>query len=185
MANAMGEEPATTTRSGCVITPSTRAREATGSTSTAKAPRKSMTEVELTAVKEAASLIDQKQSAKDGSRDMLRKICQYMEDTYLEVKTLKEALSKQGKMIKEQSQLIQEQSSTIKVLQAQLETSQSQSAEEYKQLREQLDTVASNSAKATYAAALGSQPGHQQDAVLGPPVPPTFANTLFCTIDIS
>ncbi len=123
MADAMVEEPATTTRSGRVITPSTRAREATGNTSTAKVPRKSMTEMELTAVKKAASLIDQKQSAKDGSRDMLRKICQYMEDTYLEVKTLKEALSKQGKMIKEQSQLIQEQSSTIKALQAQLETS--------------------------------------------------------------
>ncbi len=81
--------------------------------------------------------------------------------------------------------MIQEQSSTIKALQAQLETSRSQSAEEYKQLREQLDTVASTPAKATYAAALGSQPGHQQDVLLGPPVPPTFANTLFCTIDTS
>ncbi|EED17393.1 conserved hypothetical protein [Talaromyces stipitatus ATCC 10500] len=52
MADAMVEEPATTTRSGHVITPSTRAREAIGSTnntSNVKASKKSMTQMELTA----------------------------------------------------------------------------------------------------------------------------------------
>lgn len=59
--------------------------------------------MEQTAVKKADSLIDEKQSTKDGSKDMLRKICQYLENTYLEVKGLKETLGKQEKMIKEQS----------------------------------------------------------------------------------
>uniref|UniRef100_A0A093ULM0 Putative ATP-dependent RNA helicase rha-2 n=1 Tax=Talaromyces marneffei PM1 TaxID=1077442 RepID=A0A093ULM0_TALMA len=119
MADAMVEEPATTTRSGRVITPSTRAREAAGSDniSAVRTSKKSMTQVELTAT--------------------------------------------------------------------QVEAIQNQSADECKHLREQLDTIANAPVKETYAAALGSQPGHQQDAPLGPPVPPTFANTLFCTIDTS
>jgi hypothetical protein len=39
-----------------------------------------MTQVELTAVKKVASIIDEKQSAKDGSKDMLRKMCQYLSE---------------------------------------------------------------------------------------------------------
>uniref|UniRef100_A0A093UV14 Nucleic-acid-binding protein from mobile element jockey n=1 Tax=Talaromyces marneffei PM1 TaxID=1077442 RepID=A0A093UV14_TALMA len=141
----MVEEPATTTRSGRVITPSTRAREAAGSDniSAVRTSKKSMTQVELTAVKKAAGLIEEKQNGKDGNRDMLKKIGQYLESTYQEVKGLKE------------------------------------------HLREQLDTIANAPVKETYAAALGSQPGHQQDAPLGPSVPSTFANILFCTIDTS
>uniref|UniRef100_A0A093V3N6 Leucine-rich repeat protein SHOC-2 n=1 Tax=Talaromyces marneffei PM1 TaxID=1077442 RepID=A0A093V3N6_TALMA len=72
----MVEEPATTTRSGRVITPSTRAREAAGSDniSAVRTSKKSMTQVELTAVKKAAGLIKEKQNGKDGNRDMLKKI---------------------------------------------------------------------------------------------------------------
>ncbi|EED17169.1 conserved hypothetical protein [Talaromyces stipitatus ATCC 10500] len=122
MADAMVEESATTTRSGRVITPSTRAREASGSDniSAVRTSKKSMTQVELTAVKKAAGLIEEKQSGKDGNRDMLKKIGQYLESTYQEVKGLKEVLIKQEKMIKEQSKMIQEQSSTIQALQTQL-----------------------------------------------------------------
>ncbi|KAL3713548.1 hypothetical protein TMatcc_002251 [Talaromyces marneffei ATCC 18224] len=187
MADAMVEEPATTTRSGRVITPSTRAREAAGSDniSAVRTSKKSMTQVELTAVKKAAGLIEEKQNGKDGNRDMLKKIGQYLESTYQEVKGLKEVLIKQERMIKEQSEMIRGQSSIIKALQTQVEAIQNQSADECKHIREQLDTIANAPVKETYAAALGSQPGHQQDAPLGPPVPPTFANTLFCTIDTS
>jgi hypothetical protein len=75
MADVMVEEP-TTTRLGRVITPSTRVREASGSNniSTVRTSKKSLTQVELTAVKKAASLIKEKQSGKDRSRDMLKKI---------------------------------------------------------------------------------------------------------------
>uniref|UniRef100_A0A093ULR6 Retrovirus-related Pol polyprotein from type-1 retrotransposable element R1 n=1 Tax=Talaromyces marneffei PM1 TaxID=1077442 RepID=A0A093ULR6_TALMA len=192
MVDATEEEPATVpapvTRSGRVITPSTRAREATGSadnTSTAKAPKKAMTQMELTGVKKAANLIEEKQSAKDGSKDLLRKICQYLESTVLEVKGLQESLCKQEKIIKEQSEMIREQSGTIKALQTQVESIQSQSAEEYKQLREQLDNIANTPVKATYAAVVENQPGHQQNEPQGPLGRPTFANVLFCTIDTS
>ncbi|KAE8548990.1 hypothetical protein EYB25_009373 [Talaromyces marneffei] len=183
----MVEEPATTTRSGRVITPSTRAREAAGSDniSAVRTSKKSMTQVELTAVKKAAGLIEEKQNGKDGNRDMLKKIGQYLESTYQEVKGLKEVLIKQERMIKEQSEMIRGQSSIIKALQTQVEAIQNQSADECKHLREQLDTIANAPVKETYAAALGSQPGHQQDAPLGPSVSPTFANILFCTIDTS
>jgi hypothetical protein len=88
--------------------PSTRAREASGSDniSAVRTSKKSMTQVELTAVKKAAGLIEEKQSGKDGNRDMLKKIGQYLESTYQEVKGLKEVLIRQEKMIKEQSGLI-------------------------------------------------------------------------------
>jgi hypothetical protein len=62
---------------------------------------------------------------------------------------------------------------------------QSQAIEECKQLREQLDTVASTPAMATYAAVVNRQPSHQQDTQLVPLARPTLANTLFCTIDTS
>jgi vacuolar-type H+-ATPase subunit I/STV1 len=137
-----------------------------------------MTQVELTAVKKAASLIDEKQSTKDGSKDMLRMICQYLENTLLEVKGLQETLSKHERMIKEQSKMIPEQSTSIKELQAQLEATQSQNTEECKQLQKQIETV-------SYAGVVGNRPHHQQDAPLGPPGLPTFASTLFCTIDTS
>lgn len=52
-----------------------------------------MTQGELNAVKKAAGLIEEKQSGKDGNRDMLKKIGQYLEITYQEVKELKEVLS--------------------------------------------------------------------------------------------
>jgi hypothetical protein len=137
-----------------------------------------MTQGELTAVKKAASLIDEKQSTKDGSKDMLRKICQYLESTLLEVKGLKETLNKQEMMIKEQSEMIREQGSSIKELQAQLEATQCQNTEECKQLQKQIETV-------SYAGVVNSRPHYQGDAPLGPPGPPTFASTLFCTIDTS
>ncbi|EED22525.1 conserved hypothetical protein [Talaromyces stipitatus ATCC 10500] len=180
MADAMVEEPATT-RSGRVITPSTRAREASGSTDstgTVRTSKKSMTQIELTAVKKAANLIEEKQSTKDGSKDMLRKICQYLESTFLEVKGLKETLSKQEQMIQEQSEMIRKQSVSIKELQAQLEATQSQKTEECKQLQEQLETI-------SYAGVVATRPHQQQDALRGPPGPPTLGNTLFCTIDTS
>jgi hypothetical protein len=175
----MVEEPATT--------PSTRAREASGSDniSAIRTSKKSMTQGELTAVKKAAGLIEEKQSGKDGNKDILKKIGQYLESTYQEAKGLKEVLIEQKKMIKEQSERIREQSSTIQALQTQMEAIQSQSMEECKQLREQLDTIMSTPAKATYAAVLDKQPGHQQDTPLVPPAPSTLANTLFCTIDMS
>jgi hypothetical protein len=44
--------------------------------------KKLLTQVELTAVKKATSLIKKKQSGKDGSRDILKKIDQYLENTY-------------------------------------------------------------------------------------------------------
>jgi hypothetical protein len=88
-------------------------------------------------------------------------------------------------MIKEQSEMIREQSSTIQALQTQVEAIQSQSMEECKQLREQLDTIASTPAKATYAAIVDRQSGHQQDTPLVALAPPTLASTLFCTIDTS
>uniref|UniRef100_A0A093VKG1 Uncharacterized protein n=1 Tax=Talaromyces marneffei PM1 TaxID=1077442 RepID=A0A093VKG1_TALMA len=86
MADAMVEEP-TTTRSGRVVTPSTRVREASGSDiiSAVRTSKKSMTPVELTAVKKAAGLIEEKQSGKDGNRDMLKKIGQCLESTYQEI----------------------------------------------------------------------------------------------------
>ncbi|EED14511.1 conserved hypothetical protein [Talaromyces stipitatus ATCC 10500] len=183
MADAMVEEPATTTRAGRVITPST----ASGSDniSAVRTSKKSMTQVELTAVKKAAGLIEEKQSGKDGNRDMLKKIGQYLESTYQEVKGLKEVLIKQEKMIKEQSEMIREQSSTSQALQTQVEAIQSQSMEECKQLWERLNTIASTPAKANYAAVVDRQSGHQQDTPLVPLAPPTLANTLFCTIDTS
>uniref|UniRef100_A0A093XK07 Uncharacterized protein n=1 Tax=Talaromyces marneffei PM1 TaxID=1077442 RepID=A0A093XK07_TALMA len=92
--------------------------------------KKSMTQVELTAVKKAAGLIEEKQSGKDGNRDMLKKIGQYLESTYQEVKGLKEIIIEQGKMIKEQSEMIRAQSSTIQALQTQVEAIESQSIEE-------------------------------------------------------
>lgn len=182
----MVEEP-TTTRSGRVITPSTRVREASGSDniSTVRTSKKSMTQVELTAVKKAAGLIEEKQNGKDGNRDMLKKIGQYLESTYQEVKGLKEIIIEQGKMIKEQSEMIRAQSSTIQALQSQVEAIESQSIEECKQLREQLDTIANTPAEATYAAVIDRQSGHQRDTPLVPLAPPTPANTLFCTIDTS
>jgi hypothetical protein len=182
----MVEEP-TTTRSGRVITPSTRVREASGSDniSAVRTSKKSMTQVELTAVKKAAGLIEEKQSGKDGSKDMLKKIGQYLESTYQEVKGLKEVLIRQEKMIKEQSEIIREQSDTIQALQTQVQAIQSQSMEECKQLREQLETIASTPAKATYAAVVDRQSSHQQDTQLVPLARPTLANTLFCTIDTS
>uniref|UniRef100_A0A093V5P3 Uncharacterized protein n=1 Tax=Talaromyces marneffei PM1 TaxID=1077442 RepID=A0A093V5P3_TALMA len=151
--------------------PSTRAREASGSDniSAVRTSKKSMTQVELTAVKKAAGLIEEKQSGKDGNRDMLKKIGQYLESTYQEVKGLKEALIKQEMMIKEQSEMIREQSNTIQALQTQ----------------EQLDTVASTPAMTTYAAVVDRQPSHQQDTQLVPLARPTLVNTLFCTIDTS
>ncbi|KAL3708730.1 hypothetical protein TMatcc_006714 [Talaromyces marneffei ATCC 18224] len=93
----MVEEPATTTRSGRVITPSTRAREAAGSDniSAVRTSKKSMTQVELTAVKKAAGLIKEKQNGKDGNRDILKKIGQYLESIYQEVKGLKELIEKE------------------------------------------------------------------------------------------
>uniref|UniRef100_A0A093VFM2 Uncharacterized protein n=1 Tax=Talaromyces marneffei PM1 TaxID=1077442 RepID=A0A093VFM2_TALMA len=165
MADAMVEEP-TTTRSGRVITPSTRVREASGSDiiSAVRTSKKSMTQVELTAVKKAAGLIEEKQSGKDGSRDMLKKIGQYLASTYQEVKGLKEIIIEQGKMIKEQSEMIRAQSSTIQALQTQVEAIESQSIEECKQLWEQLNTI---------------------DTEFAPLARPTLANTLFCTIDTS
>ncbi|KAL3704454.1 hypothetical protein TMatcc_010145 [Talaromyces marneffei ATCC 18224] len=172
----MVEEP-TTTRSGRVVTPSTRVREASGSDiiSAVRTSKKSMTQVELTAVKKAAGLIEEKQSGKDGNRDMLKKIGQYLESTYQEVKGLKEIIIEQGKMIKEQSEMIRAQSSTIQALQTQVEAIESQSIEECKQLWEQLNTIASAPAKATYAT----------DIEVVPLARPTLANTLFCTIDTS
>uniref|UniRef100_A0A093X752 Uncharacterized protein n=1 Tax=Talaromyces marneffei PM1 TaxID=1077442 RepID=A0A093X752_TALMA len=156
--------------------PSTRAREASGSDniSAVRTSKKSMTQVELTAVKKAAGLIEEKQSGKDGNRDMLKKIGQYLESTYQEVKGLKEALIKQEMMIKEQSEMIREQSNTIQALQTQVEAIRSQATEDYKQLQEQLDTVA-----------IDRQPSHQQDTQLVPLARPTLVNTLFCTIDTS
>ncbi|QGA14933.1 hypothetical protein EYB26_005087 [Talaromyces marneffei] len=182
----MVEEPATT-RSGRVVMPSTRAREASGSDniSAVRTSKKSMTQVELTAVKKAAGLIEEKQSGKDGNRDMLKKIGQYLESTYQEVKGLKEALIKQEMMIKEQSEMIREQSNTIQALQTQVEAIRSQATEDYKQLQEQLDTVASTPAMTTYAAVVDRQPSHQQDTQLVPLARPTLVNTLFCTIDTS
>ncbi|EEA23611.1 hypothetical protein PMAA_101940 [Talaromyces marneffei ATCC 18224] len=126
-----------------------------------------MTQVELTAVKKAAGLIEEKQSGKDGNRDMLKKIGQYLESTYQEVKGLKEIIIEQGKMIKEQSEMIRAQS------------------KECKQLWEQLNTIASAPAKATYATVVDRQSGHQQDTEVVPLARPTLANTLFCTIDTS
>ncbi|KAE8548278.1 hypothetical protein EYB25_010072 [Talaromyces marneffei] len=157
----MVEEP-TTTRSGRVVTPSTRVREASGSDiiSAVRTSKKSMTQVELTAVKKAAGLIEEKQSGKDGNRDMLKKIGQYLESTYQEVKGLKEIIIEQGKMIKEQSEMIRAQSSTIQALQTQVEAIESQSIEECKQLWEQLNTIASAPAKATYATVVDRQSGH-------------------------
>uniref|UniRef100_A0A093XJT4 Uncharacterized protein n=1 Tax=Talaromyces marneffei PM1 TaxID=1077442 RepID=A0A093XJT4_TALMA len=186
MADAMVEEP-TTTRSGRVITPSTRVREASGSDiiSAVRTSKKSMTQVELTAVKKAAGLIEEKQSGKDGSRDMLKKIGQYLASTYQEVKGLKEIIIEQGKMIKEQSEMIRAQSSTIQALQTQVEAIESQSIEECKQLWEQLNTIASTPAKATYATVVDRHSGHQQDTEFAPLARPTLANTLFCTIDTS
>ena len=182
-----GPTTTTTTRSGRVVMPSTRARATSGSDNinAIRTPKKSVTQAELTAVKKAAGLIEEKQNGKDGSRDILKKIGQYLESTYQEVKGLKEVLIKQEKMIKEQSEMIRGQSSSIQALQSQVEAIQGQSREECKQLQEQLDTIASTPAKATYAAVLDSQPGHQQDALSGPPIPPKFANTVFCTIDTS
>ncbi|QGA18689.1 hypothetical protein EYB26_006374 [Talaromyces marneffei] len=182
----MVEEP-TTTRSGRVVTPSTRVREASGSDiiSAVRTSKKSMTQVELTAVKKAAGLIEEKQSGKDGNRDMLKKIGQYLESTYQEVKGLKEIIIEQGKMIKEQSEMIRAQSSTIQALQTQVEAIESQSIEECKQLWEQLNTIASAPAKATYATVVDRQSGHQQDTEVVPLARPTLANTLFCTIDTS
>ncbi|QGA18635.1 hypothetical protein EYB26_006320 [Talaromyces marneffei] len=144
-----------------------------------------MTQVELTAVKKAAGLIEEKQSGKDGNRDMLKKIGQYLESTYQEVKGLKEIIIEQGKMIKEQSEMIRAQSSTIQALQTQVEAIESQSIEECKQLWEQLNTIASAPAKATYATVVDRQSGHQQDTEVVPLARPTLANTLFCTIDTS
>uniref|UniRef100_A0A093V1R4 Enolase n=2 Tax=Talaromyces marneffei PM1 TaxID=1077442 RepID=A0A093V1R4_TALMA len=186
MADAMVEEP-TTTRSGRVVTPSTRVREASGSDiiSAVRTSKKSMTQVELTAVKKAAGLIEEKQSGKDGNRDMLKRIGQYLESTYQEVKGLKEIIIEQGKMIKEQSEMIRAQSSTIQALQTQVEAIESQSIEECKQLWEQLNTIASAPAKATYATVVDRQSGHQQDTEVVPLARPTLANTLFCTIDTS
>ncbi|KAL3702668.1 hypothetical protein TMatcc_011248 [Talaromyces marneffei ATCC 18224] len=183
MAEVTVEEPAatTTTRSGRVVMPSARVREASSSTDntdTVKTSKKSMTQVDLTAVKKAASLIDEKQRTKDGSKDMLRMICQYLEKTLLEVKGLKETLSKQERMIKEQSEMIREQGASIKELQAQLEATQSQNTEECEQLQKQIETI-------SYAGVVGSQPHHQQDAPLGPPGSLTSTSTLFCTIDTS
>jgi len=185
MADAMVEEP-TTTRSGRVITPSTRVREALGSDniSTVRTSKKSMTQVELTAVKKAAGLIEEKQNGKDGNRDMLKKIGQYLESTYQEVKGLKEIIIEQGKLIKEQSEMIRAQSSTIQALQTQVEAIESQAIER-KQLREQLDTIMNTPAEATYAAVIDRQSGHQRDTPLVPLAPPASVNTLFCTIDTS
>ncbi|EED14600.1 hypothetical protein TSTA_040790 [Talaromyces stipitatus ATCC 10500] len=85
----------------------------------------------------------------------------------------------------------------IKGLQAQIEVIQSQAAEDCKQLREQLDTIAKASVNAalmqtksqpSFADIINSQSVHQHGirlGPLGPPVPPTMANTLFCTIDTS
>ncbi|KAF3389774.1 hypothetical protein DPV78_011698 [Talaromyces pinophilus] len=75
MADAMVEEP-TTMRSGRVIIPSTRVRETSCSDniSAVRTSKKSLTQVELIVVKKAAGLIKEKQSGKDRSRDMLKKI---------------------------------------------------------------------------------------------------------------
>jgi hypothetical protein len=123
------------------------------------------------------------------------KICQYLESIYLEVNGLKETLRKQEKIIKEQSDMVREQSSTIKELQGQVEAIQNQSAEECKQLQEQLDTIMNITVKEahmqtklqqSYADMIsGGQSSHQQDAPSGPLGPPRLTNTLFCTIDTS
>jgi hypothetical protein len=170
--------------------PSTRAREAldgADSTDATTATKKTTSKVKPTAVRKAASLIEERQCAHDENQEMLRKMCQYLEGTYREVKGLKETLSKQGK-------IIQEQNDMIKGLQAQIEAIQSQSAEECKQLREQLDTIANTPINAalmqtksqpSFADMVSSQSSHQQDTNLGPLARPTVANTLFCTIDTS
>lgn len=159
------------TSSGRVITPSTRVQEAMGSASNTST--------------------EEKPSAKDGNKDALKKMYQYLENTYREVKELKEGLIKQEATIREQSAIIQEQSSVIKGLQTQMEAIQNQSRGECKQIREQLETIVSTAncihpkAQQSYASMVDSQLSHQQDAPLGPLEPPTSASTLFCTIDTS
>ncbi|EED22201.1 hypothetical protein TSTA_094470 [Talaromyces stipitatus ATCC 10500] len=77
----------------------------------------------------------------------------------------------------------------IKGLQTQIEAIQNQSAEDCKQLWEQLETIAKTPIN---AAQMQTKPqpsftniANSQSGPLGPVVPPTWANTLFCTIDMS
>ncbi|EED14599.1 conserved hypothetical protein [Talaromyces stipitatus ATCC 10500] len=101
---AMEEDPAVTTRVGRVVVPSTRAREAlegADSTDATTATRRTTSKVKPTAVRKAANQIEERQCAQDENQMMLRKMCQYLEGTYREVKSLKETLSKQEKNIQE------------------------------------------------------------------------------------
>ncbi|EED16323.1 hypothetical protein TSTA_014190 [Talaromyces stipitatus ATCC 10500] len=189
----MEEEPAITTRVGRVVVPSTRAREAlegADSTDPIAATRKMTSKAKPTAVRKAASQIEERQCAQDENQVMLRKMCQYLKGTYQEVKSLQEMLSKQEK-------IIQEQNNMIKGLQAQIEVIQNQSTEDCRQFWEQLDTIAKvlinaasmqSKSQPSFANITNSQSGYQHSThlgPLGPLVPPTLANTLFCTIDTS
>ncbi|EED13986.1 hypothetical protein TSTA_102160 [Talaromyces stipitatus ATCC 10500] len=100
----MVEEPAATSRAGRVITPSAWAQEASGSDiiSAVRTSKKSITQGELTAVKKAASLIEEKQSGKDGNRDMLKKIAHTIQALQTQVEAIESQSIEECKQLWEQ-----------------------------------------------------------------------------------
>ena len=80
----------------------------------------------------------------DSSDDMLMKMCRMLERTHHEIKTLKEIIGKKENRIKELHGHIK-----------QIETQTTESSEELKQLRGQLDLITNN---LTIAAAAQASP---------------------------
>ncbi|EED13951.1 hypothetical protein TSTA_101870 [Talaromyces stipitatus ATCC 10500] len=155
----MEEDPAVTTRVGRVVVPSTRAREAlegADSTDATTATRRTTSKVKPTAVRKAANQIEERQCAQDENQMILRKMCQYLEGIYREVKILKETLRTK-----------RHDQETTGLNRSNLKLSCR---------RLQATPGAARYHRESQGIRLGP---------LGPPVPPTIANILFCTIDTS
>ena len=73
---------------------------------------------------------NERQTRTDNTEDILLKLCRMLESTHSEIKGLKEVIGKQE--------------NTIQELKGQLKANETQTSEELKQLREQLDLITNN-----------------------------------------